>query len=144
MQAESIPLDVQARFWAKVDRGDPDECWEWTAGRNQCGYGLFWFGRTVGAHRVAYMIERGTIPEGLTVDHLCRNRACQNAAHMEVVTHRENVLRGETNAGINARKTHCKHGHEFTPENTYRRPGSSKRTCRACKRAWSGQERRAS
>jgi hypothetical protein len=80
---------------------------------------------------VAYELAIGPIPEGLTIDHLCRNRGCVNPAHLEAVTNRTNLLRGDGIAALNARKTHCKRGHEFTPENTYVwREGT--RACRAC------------
>src|SRR6266576_3456485 len=104
--------DQQQRFWAKVDRRGSEECWPWQANRGR-GYGNVWIaGRMYRAHRVAYELLIGPIPEGLTLDHLCRNRGCVNPAHLEPVTSRENTLRGEGISANNARKTHCKHGHE--------------------------------
>ena len=95
------------------------------------GYGRFWSnGRGVYAHRYAYEHFVAPIPKGLTIDHLCRNRACVNPAHLEVVTMRVNVLRGETFAAENAAKTHCVHGHEFTQKNTYY--AKQGRVCRSC------------
>src|SRR5688572_6777121 len=84
------------RFWAKVQRGDQESCWPWLGAKNPDGYGQFvWRGRkSTLVHRIAYEELRGPIPEGLTLDHLCRNRGCANPWHCETVTHRENVLRG--------------------------------------------------
>jgi hypothetical protein len=86
-------------------------------------------------HRIAWEAVHGAIPDGLTIDHLCRNPSCVNVAHMEVVTQRENNLRGDTIPGRNARKTHCKRGHPFNEKNTYRHmgPHGPKRQCRACR-----------
>lgn len=126
------------RFWEKVSVGSPDECWEWTAGTYSNGYGLFFVEhspkrRNAMAHRVAYELSVGPIPDGLVIDHLCRNRACVNPDHLEPVTHRVNLLRGEGLTAIHAAQTHCAHGHEYTPSNTYVRPGGT-RECRTCVR----------
>jgi hypothetical protein len=129
-------IDTRAadRFWAKVRPAGWDDCWEWTATRSVEGYGRFTdSARRVSAfnaHRWAYEHLRGEIPDGLQLDHLCRNRGCVNPWHCEPVTGRINVLRGESFAAINATKTHCHRGHEFTPENTYLTRG--KRQCRSC------------
>jgi uncharacterized Zn-finger protein len=89
---------VEERFWAKVDRRGPDDCWPWLAGRDYLGYGAFSRVRakTERAHRVGYELLVGPIPEGLQLDHLCRNTSCVNPAHLEPVTNRENVIRGNS------------------------------------------------
>lgn len=125
---------TEDRFWEKVEKAGPDECWGWTAATYHNGYGSFWNGqRTMRAHRFAYERLVGPIPEGLQIDHLCRNPACVNPGHLEPVTRRENILRGEGITAQQARKTHCVHGHPFDEENTYVHPRG--RTCRACNRA---------
>lgn len=88
--------------------------------------GAMWF-----THRLAYTLLVGPVDKGLTLDHLCRVRACCNPTHLEPVTSVENTMRGEGVSARNARKTHCKRGHEFTPENTY--ANHNGRGCRRCK-----------
>lgn len=121
-----------ARFLAKIRRDDETGCWGWTAFRSEKGYGQFRVGvRTVRAHRFAYEAMVGPIPDGLTIDHLCRNRGCQNPDHLEPVTSRENTLRGDTAPAHNAAKTHCPAAHPYTPRNTYVSK-RNRRDCRAC------------
>lgn len=119
------------RFWPKVAKGGPGECWEWTASvRGSGSYGQFRIGkRQVFAHRVAYELEIGPIPDGLVIDHLCRNHLCVNPAHLEPVTGQENVLRGQSPPAQSARATHCKRGHEYTDKLN----ASGSRYCRVCK-----------
>lgn len=121
---------AEARFLAKVVKM-PVGCWVWTAVKNKAGYGMFKYDKLRSAHRVSYMHFVGPIPEGMVIDHLCRNRSCVNPEHLEAVTATTNWERGFGPALINREKTHCKHGHEFTPENTI--PNSSGgRQCRTC------------
>jgi hypothetical protein len=122
------------RFWSAVDA--TGVCWEWTGSLHPSGYGYFTAkGRkSWRAHRFAWTTLMGEIPAHMEIDHRCRNRKCVNPDHLEVVTKEENNLRSGSFTALNARKTHCKRGHEFTPENTYvqynkGRPG---RRCRAC------------
>lgn len=132
----------EQRFWAKVHK--TDLCWIWI-GTIARGYGQFWDGqRVVGAHRFAYELLVDSIPGGLQLDHLCRNRRCVNPAHLEPVTRRENILRGAGVTARNAAKTHCVNGHELTPANTYIRPGARPgRECLTCNRAiWRERDQR--
>ncbi len=121
---------VADRFWAKVQI--EEDCWVWS-GHLTDGYGKFmWNHRQGQAHRFAYESFVGPIPEGLTIDHLCRNRACVNPAHMEPVTLAVNGLRGVSPPATNARKTDCKWGHPLSGENLIARPDG--RECRECHR----------
>lgn len=117
------------------ERSEPDAngCWVWKAYRDRHGYGhISVYGRrSLLAHRVSYEAFVGEIPQGLTLDHLCRNRACVNPAHLEPVTARENSLRGASPAANYARQTECLRGHPFDEANTYIWNGS--RICRACR-----------
>ena len=124
------------RFWSKVDKTPETECWHWTSAITTEGYGQFWFNRRPRlAHRLAYEMLVGPIPEGLVIDHLCRVRHCVNPAHMEPVTQAENNARGSSLSAENARKTHCKRGHPFTRENT-RHTQEGERVCLACRRRY--------
>lgn len=119
------------RFWAKVDK--TGDCWLWTAYTCKKGYGIFSVkSKPVKAHRYSYELFNGEIAEGLVIDHLCRNRACVNPAHLEAVTDYENKMRGISAQAQNKRKTHCTNGHEFTEENTYYRADGKGRQCKTC------------
>jgi hypothetical protein len=114
----------------------PGGCLIYTGPFNNRGYGTIsttvnGASASASAHRVVYEALVGPIPTGLQLDHLCRTRACVNPAHLEPVTRRENILRGESPSAVHARKTHCIRGHEFTPENTHTRSDGS-RSCRKC------------
>lgn len=113
-------------------REDPDtHCWIWLRSRTLAGYGQWTAG--VLAHRVMYEALVGPIPDGLTLDHLCRNRACCNPGHLEPVTMAENLLRGVGPTATNARKTKCVKGHPLSGDNLYRDP-RGRRQCRSCRR----------
>jgi hypothetical protein len=126
---------ILERFMAKVEKQE-DGCWFWIAATDRQGYGQFSFSsrrRVARAHRVAYELLVGPIPDGLILDHLCRNPSCVNPTHLEAVTVGENTLRGNSPAAQQARQTHCKRGHPFTPENTRMEAGG--RRCRICRQA---------
>lgn len=129
-----MKISTEERFWSKVHSTIAGECWLWTASVDRDGYGKYGqpTGGWVRAHRWAYEHLIGPIPDGLVIDHLCRVRSCVNPAHMEPVTIQVNTERGVR--GVPPRKTHCKRGHEFTPDNVYMKPGSTWRECRTCKR----------
>lgn len=132
-------LPSEELFFNNVDKSG--DCWIWTAAIDRGGYGRY---KHKAAHRVSYELLVGPIPQGLDLDHLCRVRACVNPSHLEPVTRRENLLRGDTVTARNAAKTHCIHGHEFTHENTYmaKKPrGGVARICRACYRRWDAERR---
>lgn len=112
-------------------------CWLWLGAQNR-GYGRVWLTleghkrKPLQAHRIAYETERGPIPDGLHLDHLCRNSFCVNPYHLEAVSNSENVRRG--NPGIRQlEKTHCPQGHPYDGANTYTWHGQ--RQCRVCLRA---------
>lgn len=108
------PLTPASRFWAKVDRRTKGECWPWLGGKNPKGYGRYHVGpRQVQAHRFAYELTIGPVPDGLVLDHLCRNPGCANPYHCQPVTSRENTLRGQGPAAQAAQRTHCPQGHPY-------------------------------
>ena len=127
----------EVRFWTKVLKGEPTQCWEWQAGKDK-GYGVFYAaGRLWRAHRVSYELIKGAVPKGLELDHLCRNPSCVNPAHLEAVTCSVNTLRG-----LKGRlgKTHCPQGHPYDEKNSYFRASRpSRRECRICHNAQSNQ-----
>lgn len=136
------------RFQRHVVHDGISTCWHWSGCTNP-HYGSFMLNTKRGqnkrvlAHRYSYQMLVGAIPDGLELDHLCRNKLCVNPAHLRPVTKRENILAipREIRAKF-GKKTHCRNGHEFTPENTLLRPDVRGvwRECRACRKA---TERRA-
>lgn len=130
-------------WWSKVDVQGPDDCWNWKLSTASHGYGQTWDKITVRlAHRVAWALHHDRqVPGELTVDHICRNRLCCNPAHLRLLPNRVNAtLNGQTE------KTHCVHGHEFTPENTILKltdRGRFTRCCVACRKKWNSKRKAA-
>lgn len=122
---------LQERFWEKVNK--TNSCWEWTAFVDKAGYGRIQKGGrsdpVLYAHRLSYELHVGPIPEGMSIDHLCGNRICVNPDHLEAVTLSVNTQRA------NPVTTHCKAGHERTPENTQYKSDGSLAFCKSCRRA---------
>lgn len=138
------------RFWSKAGITSVSRCWLWKAYATTSGYGQISLrGRPRYAHRLAYELVVGPIPDGLQLDHLCRVRRCVNPAHLEPVSNRDNILRGISPHAINARKTHCPQGHPYSGDNLlYRaltRAGRicNMRRCRTCRRAHERARRKA-
>lgn len=124
---------VRGLPWNLVDKNHPDGCWVWLGSKDKDGYSRSSCGL---GHREFYTYLVGEIPDGLQVDHLCRNRSCVNPEHLELVTPKVNTQRGTNHNRV---KTHCKHGHEFSPENTR----ITKRGNRSCKECENMAQRRA-
>jgi hypothetical protein len=131
-------LRYQVRFTRYIAFAE-NGCWLWTGHKTRKGYGYaFSQGVNYRAHRLAYEWVVGLIPADLELDHLCRTTSCVNPDHLEAVPRRVNILRSDCFSAVNARKTHCKRGHEFTLENTILRTdgrNAGTRGCRQCKKA---------
>lgn len=131
---------AEERFWAKVSRGTPDQCWLWTGVLGGNGYGLLHMGsKTVRhparAHRFSWELHNGPIPEGLWVLHKCDVKVCVNPAHLflgdRTANMRDCAAKGRLCTIGRGLLTHCARGHEFTPENTFIYPNGHRR-CRSC------------
>lgn len=138
---ETIEVLLRTKVYPRLIQM-PNGCLEWP-GAKRGAYGIIMSRNRdqLLVHRLVYEHEIGPIPDGLVIDHLCRNTLCANAAHLEAVTIGENVLRGTGPSALNAVKTHCVHGHEYAADNTYLRPNGD-RECRTCRRT-QGRERKA-
>lgn len=124
------PRPIEERLAERSKRDPVSGCVLWTGYLQADGYGQIRHDGQTLAHRVAWIAERGPIPDGLVLDHLCRTRRCINPNHLEVVTDRENILRGVGPSAVSAVRDSCAKGHPYTAENTYRHRGE--RICRAC------------
>jgi len=102
-------------------------CWEYPYCLTKSGYARV---RQKRAHRISYEIFKGKIPEGLVIDHLCKNKICINPNHLEAVTDRTNILRGNGLAAMNIKKTHCKNGHPYSGDNL--KIWKRERLCKIC------------
>lgn len=124
----------RARLEAKMMRA-PSGCWIWIASRRPDGYGQIWTPSSAGprrllsAHRAVYEAWVGAIPTALDLDHLCRVRRCVNPIHLQPVTRRTNILRGQGRAAANARRARCLRGHPLPPPS----PAVRKRSCATCR-----------
>lgn len=118
------------RFWPKLEK--TNDCWLWRAAIDRYGYGKFNLnGKVIAAHRAAWELLRGPIPEGMEIDHLCRVRNCVRPDHLEPVSKTVNCYRGESFAAENRRKTHCSKGHPLAGSNV-RITAKGYRICKQC------------
>jgi len=130
-----VSIEAEERFWAKVDRRGPDECWEWRGARNGKGYGVFRIeSRSIGAHRFAFGLD--AIPEGNFVCHVCDNPSCVNPAHLWTGTAKDNNRDMQAKGRLvnpKLAKTACANGHPYNEENTWITTRGW-RACRVCER----------
>ena len=132
MHISQLPERISSKI--SVDR--LSGCWVWVACRYPNGYGqIYWDGKMRLAHRIVYTLLIEEIPKGLDIDHLCRNRSCVNPKHLEPVTHRENVMRGNSPVVDQVSRTHCPQGHELSGSNLVASMlKDNKRACRQCRK----------
>lgn len=123
------------RFWSRVRK--TSSCWHWVGGCNVGGYGMFCLdGRDHLAHRLAYEDAASPIPNGFQVHHTCRNKGCVNPKHLQAMSRAEHMAQPDSSQAINAAKTHCPRGHEYTKANTRLKKwrGTVSRACGQCRR----------
>jgi hypothetical protein len=141
-----ILASMRTRFTEKFKPNAETGCWDWTASKDLGGYGMFSVARSQSrrAHRISYQMFVGQIPDGLVIDHLCRNRGCVNPEHLEPVTASENAKRGLM-GDLRPPTTHCVRGHEYTADNTRHvvRGGYKTIVCRACESLRNDRKREA-
>lgn len=126
---------LRKRILSHSRKNTRTKCWDWLGYVEADGYSrMIVNGKRLPVHRVSYRVFCGPL-DNRHIDHLCRNRRCVNPKHLELVSPRENILRGVSPSAINAAKTHCKRGHAYTPKNTYELKQRKRgRLCRICHR----------
>ncbi len=131
-------MDIADEFWSRVDFTNPAGCWLWKQSTGSHGYGQWWPHRGSGegvadqnwlAHRLAWTLVLGTIPDDMTIDHLCYERRCVRPDHLRLLPNVENARDNGA-----SRRTHCPHGHPYDEANTYVNPATGHRRCRQCAR----------
>lgn len=131
MSRQMMGTPIQ-RFSAKFVANGYNDCWIWTGAVESQGYGRFCLhGKTIYAHRASFILHNSVIPDGMQIDHLCRNRRCVNPSHLEIVTQKENILRGESPTAKHARQAVCIRGHELSGKNLRIAPNGA-RKCKTC------------
>lgn len=124
-------MPTRERLWSRIMEV-PTGCWEWLGTRGNKGHSVLSVNsKTESPHRIIYSLLVGPIPSGLHLDHLCRNTSCVNPTHLEAVTPKINVLRGDGLTAKQARQTHCLRNHPLEGENLYVTP-DGRRQCREC------------
>ncbi len=139
-----VAVPLAERFWSKVRK--TNSCWLWL-GATDGRYGQIWVnGRNERAHRISWEMLNGVIPEGLDACHTCDNPRCVNPSHIFLGTAHDNAVDAESKGRLNhkgyALRTHCKHGHAYTKENTYVYPSGKHRQCLICRRAFKEKYKR--
>lgn len=126
-----ITIDqLTAKFWKYVEK--TEKCWEWKSCKNKAGYGKLGAGKnnSLYAHRFSYELHKGVLEKDKHIHHICGNTSCVNPEHLEQLSSKQHTLKGNSFCGIEARQTHCKHGHEFTLDNIWTYNGHRK--CKKC------------
>jgi hypothetical protein len=125
---------IESRLFSRVKVDPETGCHNWTGALSNKKYGSLWKdGRMQKVHRIVWELKHGEVPNGLELDHLCRNTRCCNTSHLEVVSRSENLRRSPL-MDRHSHKTHCPQGHEYSGDNLAIRKSTGWRTCRTCMR----------